>query len=60
MSGQPYKYASDPARFRQDYMNTLKLQIDINEMNFEANKTFKATGQLPTSSFSDVGDAYNI
>ena len=50
MSGQPYKYASDPARFRQDYMNTLKLQIDINEMNFEANKTFKATGQLPAVS----------
>lgn len=47
MSGQPYKYASDVDKFRNEYLQTLGLQADINQMNLEANKTYKETGQLP-------------
>lgn len=50
MSGQPYRYASDPAKFRDEYMKTIRLQSDINTMNLDANKAFKATGQLPAVS----------
>jgi len=50
MSGQPYRYASDPAKFRDEYMKTLRLQSDINTMNLDANKAFKSTGQLPAVS----------
>lgn len=50
MSGQPYKYYTDVEKFRNEYMETLALQADINEMNLEANKTYKATGQLPAVS----------
>ena len=50
MSGQPYRYASDPARFRNDYMKTLGLRVDIDELNLDANKTYKSTGQLPAVS----------
>lgn len=55
MSGQPYKYHTDPTKFRTEYMETLGLQADINSMNLEANKTYKATGQLPAvSQMSDT------
>ena len=47
MSGQPYKYASDPAKFRDEFMKTLSLQASINAMNLDANKTYAETGQLP-------------
>ena len=50
MSGQPYKYASDPARFRAEFMKTLALQADINALNLDANKTYISTGQLPAVS----------
>ena len=50
MSGQPYRYASDPAIFRAEYMNTLSLQADINALNLDANKTYISTGQLPAIS----------
>ena len=47
MSGQPYKYSSDPAKFRDEFMKTLALQASINAMNLDANKTYAETGQLP-------------
>ena len=50
MSGQPYRYASDPAIFRAEYMNTLALQADNNALNLDANKTYNSTGQLPAIS----------
>ena len=50
MSGQPYKYASDPVKFRAQYMESLKEQEEINDFNLQANKTYKATGQLPPAS----------
>jgi len=50
MSGQPYRYSTDPTKFRQEYLDNLALQAGNNEMNFQANKTYKATGQLPAIS----------
>lgn len=50
MSGQPYRYASDPARFRDEFMKSLALQADINALNLDANKTYSSTGQLPAIS----------
>lgn len=50
MSGQPNRYASDAAKFRDEYIRTLALQQDINVMNLDANKTYKDTGQLPAVS----------
>lgn len=50
MSGQPYRYASDPEKFRAEYMGTLDLQADINQMNHDANRTYIETGQLPAVS----------
>lgn len=50
MSGQPYKYATDPQKFRQEYMNVLGMQADIDTMNLDANKVYKQTGQLPAVS----------
>ena len=47
MSGQPYRYASDPERYRIDYLDTLGLRASIDDMNLQANKTYKLTGQLP-------------
>jgi hypothetical protein len=50
MSGQPYRYAKDVANFRKDYMDALKLSVDLNDMNLQANKTYKETGALPPPS----------
>jgi hypothetical protein len=50
MSGQPYKYSKDPDMYRQRYMDTLSLTANINDMNLQANKVYKATGQLPPQS----------
>jgi len=50
MSGQPYRYAKDVANFRKDYMDALKLSVDLNDMNLQANKTYKETGALPPQS----------
>lgn len=47
MSGKPNRYASDPAMYRDQYMETLGLRANIDDMNLQANKTYKATGQLP-------------
>jgi len=50
MSGQPYKYASDPQKYRQEFMDVLGIRADIDAMNLEANKVYKQTGQLPAVS----------
>lgn len=47
MSGQPYKYASDVEKFRAEYMASLGLRSDIDDLNLQANKTYKETGALP-------------
>lgn len=50
MSGQPLKTQSDVNKFRNEYMETLKLQEKLNDMNLQANKTYLLTGQLPPQS----------
>lgn len=50
MSGQPVRTQADMNRFRNEYMNTLKLQEKNNDMNLQANKTYLLTGQLPPQS----------
>jgi len=47
MSGKPNRYASDPVKNRDQYMEALNLRASIDDMNLQANKTYKATGQLP-------------
>jgi len=50
MSGQPYKYAADIAKFRQEYMDSLNLRTSIDDMNLQAVKAYKADGTLPAIS----------
>ena len=50
MSGQPYRYATDPAKYRQEYLNSLGIRADVDAMNLEANRVYKQTGQLPPMS----------
>jgi len=47
MSGQPYKNEKDIVEKRNEYLESLELQTQINEMNLEANRVYKATGALP-------------
>ena len=47
MSGQPVKTMADVAKYRKAYVAQLKLREELNEVNFEANKLFRKTGQLP-------------
>ena len=44
MSGQPNQNPLDPAKFRQQYLSNLNLQIANNDLNFQANQIFKKTG----------------
>lgn len=50
MSGQPVNTQSDINKFRNEYLDTLNLQEQINDMNLQANKTYLLTGQLPPQS----------
>lgn len=50
MSGQPCKSQSDVNKFRNEYIESLNLQANINDMNLQANKTYLLTGQLPPQS----------
>jgi hypothetical protein len=50
MSGQPYKYAKDVENFRNEYMESLGLRANIDNMNLQANKNYKETGALPPQS----------
>jgi hypothetical protein len=48
MSGQRLTNPTDASKFRQAYLANLKLQADIDDMNLQANKVYKKTGQTPT------------
>lgn len=50
MSGQPSKTQSDVNKKRNEYMENLALQDEINDMNLQANKTYLLSGQLPPQS----------
>ena len=47
MSGQPVKTKSDQTKYLDDYMENLALEISLQKSNEEANRVYKATGQLP-------------
>ena len=46
-SGLPYKTKMDMVKTRNNYLSNLKLQTQINDQNYNANKTYIRTGQLP-------------
>ena len=48
MSGQPNQNPTDQAKFRQQYMANLALEAIVNDKNFQANKIYKKTGQVPS------------
>jgi len=50
MSGQPVKTQADKNKKRNEYMESLLLQEQINDMNLQANKNYLLTGQLPPQS----------
>ena len=50
MSGFRNKNASDIAKNRNEYMATLAMQEQLNDMNLQANKTYLLSGQLPPAS----------
>jgi len=61
MSGQRNKKPSDVIKNRQDYLDNLSLQVQLNDANEQAVKQFVSTGQVPpisqmkdTRSTSDI------
>lgn len=50
MSGQPYRYVKDVENFRNEYMDSLALRANIDNMNLQANKNYLETGALPPRS----------
>jgi len=50
MNGAPIKTQADANKIKNEYMNNLNLQEQINEMNLTANKNYLLTGQLPPQS----------
>ena len=48
-TGQPIRYTSDRNKYNNEFMESLQLQIDLNQTNLEANRLYKETGQLPAS-----------
>lgn len=49
MSGQPSRTVQDQNKYRNEYLQTLALQEQINSMNLDVNKNYLLTGQLPPS-----------
>jgi len=48
MSGKPNRTPNDATNFRQAYLASLELQAKNDDVNLQANKIFKKTGQTPT------------
>ena len=49
MSSRTVKKPSDVIKAKQDYLDNLDLQVQLNKENEDANRIYKATGQLPPS-----------
>ena len=47
MSGQPYRYASDPEKYRAEYMRNLQESSDMNDIVLQAVKGYVSNGTLP-------------
>ena len=50
MSGQPVKNLSDQNKFRSEYMESLNIRQQLDDMNLQANKEYLKTGVLPAVS----------
>jgi len=48
MSGQPNRNPTDADKYRQQYLANLGLRANIDDMDLQANKIYKKTGQTPT------------
>jgi len=48
-TGQPIRFPSDRNKYNNEYMESLQLQINLNQNNLEVNRLYKETGQLPAS-----------
>ena len=48
MSGQPNIYPTDASSFRQQYLASLNLRAQLDDMNLQANKIYIKTGQTPS------------
>jgi len=48
-TGQPIQLPSDRNKYNNEFMESLQLQIDLNQKNLEVNRLYKETGQLPAS-----------
>jgi len=48
-TGQPIKLPSDRNKYNNEFMESLQMQIDLNQKNLEVNRLYKETGQLPAS-----------
>jgi hypothetical protein len=46
MSGRPNKTENDVIKHKNEYIERLKLEIDINQKNYDANELYKQTGQV--------------
>lgn len=47
MSGQPYRYATDPERYRQMYMEELRNRGNMDNLVLQAVKEYTQTGMIP-------------
>lgn len=50
MSGQPNRYSTSAATYRQQYMDALGMRASLNDQVLQAVKVYKQTGQLPAVS----------
>ena len=48
-TGQPIQFPSDRNKYNNEFMESLQLQINLNQTNLEVNRLYKETGQLPAS-----------
>tara|TARA_R110000751_G_scaffold7427_3_gene30367 strand:+ start:235 stop:1989 length:1755 start_codon:yes stop_codon:yes gene_type:complete len=48
MSGQPNINSSDKGKFREQYLASLELRAKLDNVNHQANKVYKRTGQIPS------------
>jgi hypothetical protein len=46
MSGKPNNTENDVIKHKNEYIERLKLEIDINQKNYDANELYKQTGQV--------------
>ena len=45
MSGQPLQNPLDADKFRREYLSNLKIRSELDDINLQANKVYKRTGQ---------------